>query len=94
MPWVYAVRCIDGSLHIGHTEDLASREQAHNAGHGARYTAARSPVRIVYLEECASLDVAIKRERQLKRWSIDKKEALIAGDRFALKQLSRRRSVK
>jgi predicted GIY-YIG superfamily endonuclease len=92
MPWVYALRCVDGSLYIGHTEDLTSREQVHNAGQGARYTAARLPVHIVYSEKCDSLDVAIRRERQLKRWSVGKKEALIAGALSELKRLSRRRS--
>ena len=90
MPFVYIVRCADSTLYVGHTEDLASREQTHNAGRGAKYTATRRPVRIVYAEEHASVASAIARERQLKRWSAKKKEALIVGNRAALRSLGRR----
>ena len=92
MFFIYIVRCADGTLYVGHTEDLASREQIHNDGKGAKYTAARRPVRMVYAEEHASLESAIARERQLKRWSREKKEALIGGDRTALDWLSHRKS--
>jgi predicted GIY-YIG superfamily endonuclease len=67
------------------------RQRTHAAGNGPRYTAARLPVRIVYPQEHDSLASAITRERQLKRWSAQKKEALIAKDLSALKQLARRR---
>lgn len=90
MPFTYIVRCADDTLYIGHTEDLASREQTHNDGGGAVYTAARRPVRMVYAEEHASVASATARERQLKRWTHKKKEALILGDRPALKSLGRR----
>jgi putative endonuclease len=87
MPWVYILRCADGTLYTGHTKDLASREAVHNAGHGAEHTAARCPVRLVYSEEHDSTHSAIRRERQLKRGTIRKKEALIAGDLATLKRL-------
>ena len=90
MPFTYILRCADDTLYVGHTEDLASREQTHNDGRGANYTAARRPVRMVYAEEHASVATAIARERQLKRWSHKKKEALILDDRAALKSLGRR----
>jgi putative endonuclease len=91
MGFVYILRCSDGTLYIGHTADLASRERTHNDGHGARYTAERRPVRMVYAEECASVEKAVRRERQLKRWTAQKKEALIAGNISLLKHLSERR---
>ena len=84
MPFVYLLRCADGTLYVGHTEDLSSREKAHNDGNGASYTATRRPVRMVYAEEHALFKSAMGRERQLKRWTAAKKEALIAGDRNAL----------
>ena len=90
MPFTYIVRCAHDMLYVGHTEDLASREQTHNDGKGAKYTAKRRPVRMVYAEEHASLESAIARERQLKRWSREKKEALIGDDRTALDWLSHR----
>ena len=90
MPFTYILRCADDTLYVGHTEDLASREQTHNEGKGAKYTADRRPVRMVYAEEHASAESAIAREHQLKRWSHKKKEALILADRAALRLLGRR----
>ena len=90
MAFTYIVRCADNTLYVGHTEDLASREQTHNDGRGAKYTAARRPVRMVYAEEQTSIESAIAREYQLKRWSRKKKEALIVGDQATLRSLSRR----
>ena len=90
MPFTYILRCADNTLYVGHTEDLASREQIHNEGKGAKHTATRRPVSMIYAEEHASAAGAIARERQLKRWSIKKKEALILDDRTALRSLGRR----
>jgi len=86
----YILRCADETLYVGHTDDLASREQTHNDGKGAKYTAVRRPVRMVYAEEHSSAVNAIAREHQLKRWSQEKKEALIADDRASLRSLARR----
>jgi len=90
MAFTYILRCADDTLYVGHTENLASRERTHNDGKGAKYTAARRPVRMVYAEEHSSAGSAIARERQLKRWSHKKKEALILDDRAALRTLGRR----
>ena len=90
MPFTYILRCADDSLYVGHTEDLASREQTHNDGKGAKYTAARRPVRMVYAEQHCLVVNAIARERQLKRWTHEKKEALIRDERVALRSLGRR----
>lgn len=91
MPFLYILRCADGTLYVGHTTNLAAREKAHNDGTAAVYTATRGPVRVVYSEEHASLEAARARERQVKGWTAQKKEALIAGDAKALHMLSRRR---
>ena len=91
MPFVYILRCADGTLYVGHTSDLTARVKAHNDGTAAAYTAKRGPVRMVYSEEHPSIESAQQRERQVKRWTARKKEALIAGDRQALHVLSRRR---
>ena len=66
MPFTYIVRCADDTLYVGHIDDLASREQLHNVGKGAQYTARRRPVRMVYAEEHAPVESAIAREHQLK----------------------------
>jgi predicted GIY-YIG superfamily endonuclease len=86
---VYILRCCDDTLYVGHTNDLDAREATHNDGRGGTYTAARRPVRLAYSEEFDSIERAIAREQQIKGWTRDKKEALIAGDRTALKRLSR-----
>ena len=76
--YVYVLRCADGTLYTGSTNDLAARELAHNAGRGAKYTAGRRPVRIVYSETCESRSAALKRECEVKRFRRAQKEALIA----------------
>ena len=49
----------------------------HNSGRGARYTAGRRPMCLVYTESFDSLGAALKREHQLKRWTRKNKEALL-----------------
>ena len=83
--FVYILRCADGTLYTGSTTDVQGRELTHNAGRGAKYTAARRPVRVVYFEAHDSRSAAQRREAQLKRWTHAKKEALIAGDHALLK---------
>src|SRR5690349_18147920 len=92
MPFTYILRCADETLYVGHTDDLSSRQMIHNEGKGAVYTARRRPVRMVYAEEYDAIERAIARENQLKRWSPEKKEALIRGDRRDLRSLSRKRA--
>lgn len=77
MHFVYIVRCADGTLYTGYARDPESREKAHNAGRGAKYTAGRRPVSLVYTEACESVGDALRRERQLKRCRRAVKEALI-----------------
>jgi putative endonuclease len=77
---VYILRCRDGSLYTGCTNDLENRIEAHNAGKGAKYTASRLPVQLVYTESADSKSAAMQREIQIKRWTKAKKEALIAGN--------------
>lgn len=91
MVWVYILRCRDGTFYVGLTTDIESRETEHNQGTGSRYTAARRPVKIIYTELHPSLESARARERQLKRWSAAKKEALATGA-LDVKDLSRCRS--
>ena len=74
--FVYIVRCADGTLYTGYARNPTEREKAHNAGRGARYTAGRRPVRLVYSEVFESAGDALRRERQVKRLSRARKEAL------------------
>lgn len=47
---VYILRCGDGTLYTGCTNDLPRRLQAHQSGRGAKYTRSRLPVELVYQE--------------------------------------------
>jgi putative endonuclease len=78
---VYILRCRDGSLYTGCTNDLDARLAAHNTGKGAKYTASRRPVRVVYTEPVDSKPAAMRREIQIKRLPKSEKEALVAGSR-------------
>ena len=87
MWFIYLLRCADNSLYIGETGDLAFRLAKHNDGSASGFTAPRRPVALVYSEECATRDEALKRGRQLKGWTRAKKEALVSGDLAKLKVL-------
>jgi predicted GIY-YIG superfamily endonuclease len=87
MAIVYILRCADGALYVGHTTDLKDRLRRHNQGIACLFTARRRPVVVVYREEFPMLALALARERQIKKWTRRKKEALIAGDRLLLKRL-------
>jgi predicted GIY-YIG superfamily endonuclease len=84
--FVYILRCSDDSLYVGETNDVAARLSRHNDGRGSLFMARRTPARLVFTEAHDSRDNAVARERQLKRWTRAKKEALIAGDLKALKR--------
>ena len=60
MPFTYILRCADDTLYVGCTEDLASREQTHNEGRRAVYTATGRPVRMVYAERHPVLTMPLK----------------------------------
>ncbi len=69
-PWfLYAVECADGSLYVGIAKDVKRRVCVHNSGRGAKYTARHLPVRLVYSEVRADAGEALRREREIKRWS-------------------------
>jgi len=75
---VYMVRCSDGTLYTGITNDLKKRIEAHNSGKdGARYTRSRRPVKLVYSEQVESKSAAAKLEYQLKKLPRLKKIRLI-----------------
>ena len=90
--FVYILCCGDGSYYIGSTADLTGRLHLHQSGRGPNFTAARLPVSLVYQETQPTLQAAVRRERQLKRWSHAKIAALIAGNLQELKALSKRRT--
>ena len=77
MYYVYLLRCADGTLYTGFTNDLARRLAAHNAGRGAKYTRGRRPVELVYWESFSNKSSALRREYAIKRLSRAEKLSLI-----------------
>lgn len=78
MHFTYILRCGDGSLYTGYTTDIQKRIKTHNAGKGAKYTRARLPVTLAYLEESGTKQEAMRREAAIKKLTRPQKEELIA----------------
>ena len=77
MSWyVYMLRCGDGTLYTGITDDVPKRLAAHRAGKGAKYTRGRRPLELVYMEEQPDKSAALRREIQIKKLSRPEKLAL------------------
>lgn len=70
---VYMLCCGDGSLYTGWTNNIEKRLATHQAGKGGKYTRSRLPVQLVYLEECASKQEAMRREWQIKQLTREEK---------------------
>ena len=66
MNYTYILRCADGSLYTGWTNDLEKRFAAHSAGKGCKYTRARLPVELVYHEKYETKEEAMRREWAIK----------------------------
>ena len=81
MGYTYIVECADGSLYTGWTNDVEKRLATHNAGKGAKYTRPRLPVKLVYVEQHPTKEMAQRREYEIKQLSRREKIALIAGGR-------------
>ena len=75
--YVYLLRCADGTLYTGYTDDPVRRTKIHNAGKGAKYTRARLPVELVYQEACADKSAALRREYEIKQLTRVQKLKLI-----------------
>ena len=75
--FVYIVRCADRTLYTGVALDVRARVQVHNQGKGARYTRARTPVKLVYREPAPSRSAALKREYAIKQMRAENKRRLI-----------------
>lgn len=74
---VYILRCADGTLYTGITDDVNRRIALHNAGKGAKYTRGRGPVTICYREDCEDKGQALRREYAIKTMRREQKLALI-----------------
>jgi putative endonuclease len=84
LPFVYLLRCRDGSLYGGSAKDLQARMRSHENGRASRYTRARGPVWLAWWRKVRTWGEALRQEHHLKRLSKREKEALVAGDGTAL----------
>ncbi len=87
--WIYILKCADESYYCGSTSNLEQRINEHIFHKYSGYTSARLPVELVFSQEFADINDAIRIERQIKGWSRKKKEALIKGDFNLLHELSK-----
>ena len=77
MNYTYMLRCSDGTLYTGWTNDIEKRVRNHNSGHGAKYTRCRRPVELVYYEIFDTKEEAMKREADIKKHNRAYKENLL-----------------
>lgn len=77
MYYAYLLKCSDGTIYAGYTDDLEKRLCAHNAGTGAKYTRSRLPVSLAYYERFDSKSEAMRRESAFKHLTRTEKISLI-----------------
>ncbi len=82
--YVYILECRDGTLYTGYTTNVSLRVRAHNGevSGGARYTSGRRPVKLVYVEPCATVTAAKQREYAIKQLPTRAKKILITTNPY------------
>jgi DNA-3-methyladenine glycosylase II len=83
MNYAYILRCNDGTLYTGWTNELNRRVHAHNSGIGCKYTRTRTPVELAYCEEFEDKRDARRREYAIKKLPKREKERLIESRKEA-----------
>lgn len=78
MNYTYIVKCRDGTLYTGWTNNLEKRIHDHNSGSGAKYTKSRTPVELLYYEGFRTKSEAMRREYEIKQLSAKDKWNLIS----------------
>lgn len=90
--YVYILECSDKSYYTGITSNLTKRIEEHQFGkHIDSYTYKRRPIQLKFYAEFTNVELAIQTEKQIKKWSRAKKEALINGDFEKLPNLAKKR---
>jgi len=75
--WVYMVRCKNGTLYTGYTNDLEHRLRMHNEGKGAKYLRGKAPVTLVWSKAYRNFRCAVRKEHEIKRLNRVQKEEII-----------------
>jgi putative endonuclease len=90
--YVYILECSDKTFYTGITSDLTKRLESHKAGtYKGSYTSTRRPVNLVFFCEFTDANMAIEKEKQIKKWSRAKKKALIDGEYDKLPNLAKKK---
>ncbi len=89
--YVYILKCNDNSYYIGHTDDIEKRIAEHNSNAYDCYTSTRLPIEVVFVQTFGTRAEALDSERQLKKWSRKKKEALIEQNWSQLSLLGKKK---
>ena len=90
--FVYILKCSDNSYYTGITSNLNTRISEHKTGkHKDSYTYSRRPIQLVFYAEFTDINLAITIEKQIKKWSRIKKEALINGEFEKLPNLAKKK---
>ncbi len=76
---VYILKCSDGTLYTGYTNDMEHRLNMHEEGKGAKYTRGRGPFQVMYIEKFPTKQEAMQKEYQIKQLSRTEKFQLIRG---------------
>jgi putative endonuclease len=79
MPFVYILRCRDGSLYTGAAKDIVRRLDAHRAGTASKFTRSRRPVSLAWSRRVRTWRRALELERRIKRLTRAEKLLLVTG---------------
>ena len=79
--YTYLLRCSDGTLYCGWTDNIEKRLAAHNSGKASKYTRSRLPVKLIYFETFDTKQEAMSREARIKQLSRREKLALVNSPR-------------
>ena len=90
--FVYILKCSDNSYYTGITSNLTERFLEHQNGiYPESYTFKRRPVELVFYSKFTNVEIAIEKEKQIKKWSKAKKEALINNEFEKLPNLAKKK---
>lgn len=90
--YVYILKCSDNTYYTGITSNLTKRTTEHQSGkHPNSYTYKRRPISLEFYAEFTNIELAIQTEKQIKKWSRAKKEALIKNEFEKLPNLAKKK---
>lgn len=91
--FVYIIQCSDNSYYVGVTNNIERRLFEHQSGlHTESYTYNRRPLKLMFVQPFNDINQAIAFEKQIKKWSRSKKEALINDNWEKLPELSKKKN--